>query len=312
MQVGELYDPWGAFRGALIPRGVAGMKNITPNAKLIFGTLCFHSHDGQAWPSREQLAEECGISLRAVGTGITELLKAGLIVPDGRCQRRVIYAFAWHPALDGSVRNLPVSSGASVQNLLGSERGSVQNLPATPQTESAESADMPSLGAEDAKCAESAHDSVQNLPTISGKICPIRGDTYSTLHDPLPEAFLSPPPGTSVGGIESPAGGGDRKSPTAPEGKGRASPFDTNLFEELRELIPSGFDDHRLNDWLARVGKVEVKAAIDLLQSAILNRSIRPEANRMNWLESTIERRRKEGRNNASRADAEADINFGR
>ncbi len=187
MRVGEPYVPWGMFAGAYIPLGLAAYTGISASAKLIWAMLNHHAGDaGVTWASQADVAEECGLSRRTVNAGLAELKSERFIYVVGKKNRRVVWGFLWHESLEGCVRNVHSS-----------KRGSVQNLPTTPEPE-------PEAAQEGAKCAESSHDSVQNLPTIMRNNCTLpsllertnlksKGEDHPSLPSVV-EGTCEPPP----------------------------------------------------------------------------------------------------------------------
>ncbi len=78
----------------------------------------------------------------------------------GHRNRRQLWQFLWHPCFDGCIRNR--------QNMPGSESGKRQELPVTPPKDEKQPE-------KDTKPADIADDNRQNLPTITGKNCLLRG-----------------------------------------------------------------------------------------------------------------------------------------
>ncbi|MCE5200545.1 helix-turn-helix domain-containing protein [bacterium] len=176
------------FVGLFIPAGLASYPKLTGNSKLVWGQLASYAGDrGIAWPSYEKLAKDCGISRRSIQACLVELQERAFIICVGIKDRRKMWGFLWHPCLEGSVRNLPTSTLPSRQN-----------LPTTPEA-------APEDSPESSKCADSAHDSRQNLPMIVGKNCslPVHGTcTIPSLHEAhegVHEGDLSSTLRTSVG-----------------------------------------------------------------------------------------------------------------
>jgi len=154
VDVGQAFIPHRMFIGLFIPAGLARYSKLTGSAKLVWGQLALYAGErGVAWPSQAALAREVGLSRRTVTGCLAELKGQNLIYSAGTHRRRTVWGFLWHPCLEGSVRNLPTS-----------ERGSEQELLTT-------GGDAPQEPDSEAKYAESAHDSKQDLRKIVSKIC---------------------------------------------------------------------------------------------------------------------------------------------
>ena len=103
MKIGQQYNPFKLFVGALIPNALMRSKELTSSAKLCFGRLVQYAGvDGIAYPSHKTLAEEIGLSERSIERPLKELRDKGFIEvvqPTGqeRFQHKTIrYKFLWN------------------------------------------------------------------------------------------------------------------------------------------------------------------------------------------------------------------------
>ncbi len=62
-QIGDAFNPYGRFRGLLVPEQVCRYRGLSSAAKLIYGRLCrYAGKDGNAYPSVATLGREVGLS----------------------------------------------------------------------------------------------------------------------------------------------------------------------------------------------------------------------------------------------------------
>jgi hypothetical protein len=98
LSVGEAFNPFNLFDGALIPTEVLRYSEITPSEKLVFGRLLqFAGARGYAWPSLEVLAAEVSLSVVQARRCVSALETKGLIRRVARSGRSNEFEFLWHP-----------------------------------------------------------------------------------------------------------------------------------------------------------------------------------------------------------------------
>lgn len=117
---GEKFNPFKVFVGLFIPNALARYKKISANAKLLYGRLAqFAGKDGRCFPSQALMAEEIGVTERAVRKLLKELKENGFIAvtKPGMMERfngnTAGYDFIWHPIFEESLRESP-SIGTNV------------------------------------------------------------------------------------------------------------------------------------------------------------------------------------------------------
>lgn len=322
MRVGDRYIARDLFYGPQMPWTLAKDKTIGAASKVVFAILCACSDgNGQASPSREELAEACGMSVRTIAACLVELEKQDFIIQEGRRDRRIVWGFVWHEALVGNnLRKLPDTIVRSVQELPTSERGSVQVLHTTADTSNAEPACLPDeagdgpfegeeAAAEPSNHAESALDSVQNLHEIVGNICTLRSPIQNLEgNSPEGEGKRTPPPGTSLKDMVAPPGaarcGGS--SSDSPSVRGSPDPELQALFDLARESIPPGkIGDTALltllKGWRKKHGASVLDSALE-----VAKHHEGPFSNWINFVAGTIEnKKRKEAESSGRRASAD-------
>jgi len=69
-------NPWRRWVGIFIPNWLKDRREVSPFAKMLYAQLCFHANKntGLAWPRRETLAAELGVSVRNIDRALVELL----------------------------------------------------------------------------------------------------------------------------------------------------------------------------------------------------------------------------------------------
>ena len=67
LRVGDVFNPFQLFIGAMIPAAVLRNPDLSPSAKLVFARLAqFAGRQGKAWPSEQTLGREVGLGDRQV------------------------------------------------------------------------------------------------------------------------------------------------------------------------------------------------------------------------------------------------------
>ena len=65
LQIGDVFNPFQLFIGAMIPAAVLRHPDLSPSAKLVFARLAqFAGRQGKAWPSEQTLGREVGLGDR--------------------------------------------------------------------------------------------------------------------------------------------------------------------------------------------------------------------------------------------------------
>lgn len=112
-QIGEIFNPFQLFVGAMIPSAVLRNPDLSPSAKLVFARLAqFAGRQGKAWPSDQTLGREVGLGDRQVRRCVAELERYGLIRRVSRAGHSNLFEFLWHPIYEEAGRtdlSAPVS-----------------------------------------------------------------------------------------------------------------------------------------------------------------------------------------------------------
>ena len=70
LQIGDAFNPFQLFIGAMIPSAVLRNPDLSPSAKLVFARLAqFAGRQGKAWPSDQTLGREVGLGDRQARRG---------------------------------------------------------------------------------------------------------------------------------------------------------------------------------------------------------------------------------------------------
>jgi hypothetical protein len=78
--VGEAFNPFNLFNGAIVPAEILRSRDLLPSEKLVFARLMqFAGGKGRAWPSIERVAEEVALSVAQARRCIAALESNGLI-----------------------------------------------------------------------------------------------------------------------------------------------------------------------------------------------------------------------------------------
>jgi hypothetical protein len=98
VNIGEPFNPWRRFHTIIIPDAIAQYPELSPGAKLVYGTLLrFAGHAGLCYPSERTIGSRIAISERQVRRHLGELRKAGLVDwTKGSEKRTNNYRFLWH------------------------------------------------------------------------------------------------------------------------------------------------------------------------------------------------------------------------
>src|SRR5437660_664031 len=113
--VGQPFNPYKRFHGALVPEAICRYKGLSPGAKLVYGRLCrYAGENGAAYPSVPTLAAELGMGETQARDYLRELETVGFIRVDrkNRHYRKDGsggsngYTFLWHTAFNGETGQL--------------------------------------------------------------------------------------------------------------------------------------------------------------------------------------------------------------
>ncbi len=97
LRVGEVFNPFNLFDGAIVPSEILRSPNLLPSEKLVFARLTqFVGGKGRAWPSIERIAEEVALSVPQTRRCVSALESKGLIRRVARSGRSNEFEFLWH------------------------------------------------------------------------------------------------------------------------------------------------------------------------------------------------------------------------
>ncbi len=95
--VGDVFNPFSLFDGALVPSEILRSPDLTPSEKLVFARLMqFAGGKGKAWPSIERIAEEVALSVAQARRCVAALEGNRLIRRVARSGRSNEFEFLWH------------------------------------------------------------------------------------------------------------------------------------------------------------------------------------------------------------------------
>src|SRR3954468_8345177 len=97
LQMGEAFNPFQLFIGAMIPSAVLRNPDLSPSAKLVFARLAqFAGRQGKAWPSEQTLGREVGLGDRQARRCVAELERYGLLRRVSRAGHSNLFEFLRH------------------------------------------------------------------------------------------------------------------------------------------------------------------------------------------------------------------------
>ncbi len=106
LQVGEVFNPFSLFDGALVPSEILRSRDLLPSEKLVFARLLqFAGGNGKAWPSLERVANEVALSVPQARRCISSLESKRFIRRVARSGRSNEFEFLWHPTYDREPRS---------------------------------------------------------------------------------------------------------------------------------------------------------------------------------------------------------------
>ena len=132
LRVGEVFNPFNLFDGAMVPSEILRSPNLLPSEKLVFARLTqFAGGKGRAWPSIERIAEEVALSVPQTRRCVSALESKGLIRRVARSGRSNEFEFLWHELYEQRVagpqsyaREVPHSpmSAVAQSSMIGEEQ----------------------------------------------------------------------------------------------------------------------------------------------------------------------------------------------
>lgn len=115
--VGEAFNPFNLFDGALIPAEILRSPDLLASEKLVFARLMqFAGGKGRAWPSIKRIAEEVALSVPQTRRCIGALESKGLIRRVARSGRSNEFEFLWHEVYERAERKPQSSATAAPQS----------------------------------------------------------------------------------------------------------------------------------------------------------------------------------------------------
>ncbi len=103
--VGEVFNPFNLFDGAMIPSEILRHPDLLPSEKLVFARLLqFAGGKGRAWPSVERLAKEVALSVPQTRRCVGSLESKGLIRRVARSGRSNEFEFLWHQVYEQDIQ----------------------------------------------------------------------------------------------------------------------------------------------------------------------------------------------------------------
>ncbi|MGI9069813.1 MAG: helix-turn-helix domain-containing protein [Bryobacteraceae bacterium] len=106
LRVGDAFNPFCLFDGALVPSEILRSPDILPSEKLVFARLMqFAGGKGKAWPSIERIAEEVALSVPQARRCVSSLQSKGFIRRLARSGRSNEFEFLWHAMYEQEPRS---------------------------------------------------------------------------------------------------------------------------------------------------------------------------------------------------------------
>ncbi len=113
LTIGEVFNPFNLFDGALVPNQILRSPDLLPSEKLVFARLTqFAGSNGRAWPSVERLSEEVSLSVLQTRKCVRCLEEKSFIRKGSRSGRSDEFEFLWHAAYETGEKRprLPASA----------------------------------------------------------------------------------------------------------------------------------------------------------------------------------------------------------
>jgi hypothetical protein len=134
--VGEEFNPWNKFVGALVPNWLMerSSKDISPGAKLCYARLVQHGgRNARAFPSAGTLARELGASESNVRKYLDELRTKKLITSRQRgLGKSNTYQFLWHEWMDEAAATPEQSDALAERALSATDTGTGETVECEP------------------------------------------------------------------------------------------------------------------------------------------------------------------------------------
>jgi predicted transcriptional regulator len=119
LRVGDAFNPFSLFDGALVPSEILRSPDLTPSEKLVFARLMqFAGGKGRAWPSIERVADEVALSVAQARRCIAALENNGLIRRVPRSGRSNEFEFLWHAIYEQEPRSSMIAVPRSCMSAL--------------------------------------------------------------------------------------------------------------------------------------------------------------------------------------------------
>ncbi len=119
LRVGDAFNPFSLFDGALVPSEILRSPDLTPSEKLVFARLMqFAGGKGRAWPSIERVAEKVALSVAQARRCIAALESKGLIRRVPRSGRSNEFEFLWHAIYEREPRSSMIAVPRSCMSAL--------------------------------------------------------------------------------------------------------------------------------------------------------------------------------------------------
>lgn len=116
MKLGEPFNPYGCFVGIFVPVALVRSVDLSPGAKLLYGTLCrYAGKDGQCFPSVGRLAVDLGRQVRQVRFYLRELEDFKLVRRVGEPGKSNRFEFLRHAVFESEAQ--PLQENAPLQYL---------------------------------------------------------------------------------------------------------------------------------------------------------------------------------------------------
>lgn len=106
MNVGQEFNPYGLFYGAVVPDWLLCRPELSPAAKMLYARLCkYAGSNGAAFPSLADLSTALGTNERQIRRWVDELRDVGLVRTErGHRHQALRYVFLWHAWMEGEIR----------------------------------------------------------------------------------------------------------------------------------------------------------------------------------------------------------------
>lgn len=118
-RVGEAFNPFSLFDGALIPTEILKNPDLLPSEKLVFARLMqFAGGNGRAWPSVDRIAREIALSVPQTRRCVSALESKGFIRRVARSGRSNEFEFLWHASYEQEPQSPMIAVPRSLMSAL--------------------------------------------------------------------------------------------------------------------------------------------------------------------------------------------------